>query len=100
VPLCVGVSELSLSKEEIPRARKVFSNFGVPAITSYPNNNPALAAEIFTGCFGDDYSVGPRLVERFLALSRFLWETAGQPGSVAAVSHGFEGRCLSLPQTR
>jgi hypothetical protein len=38
--------------------------------------------------------------EGFAALSRFLWETAGQPGSVAAVSHGFEGRCLSLPQTR
>lgn len=64
-PLCVGVSELSLSKEEIPRARKVFSDFGVPAISSYPNNDPTLAVEIFTGCFGDDYSVGPRLVERF-----------------------------------
>ena len=35
-----------------------------------------------------------------LALSRFLWETAGQAVVLAGVSHGFEGRCFSLPQTR
>lgn len=64
-PLGVIISEESMSKEELPRARKVLSDFGVPAISSYPNNDPSLAVEIFAGHVGDDYSIGPHLVERF-----------------------------------
>lgn len=68
-PLCVIMSEESLTKDELPRARVVFSDYGILAVahspSSFPVDDPSLSVEIFSGCLGNDYSVGPRLVDRF-----------------------------------